>query len=204
VFDRKIEPGILTKTTVDGESDDAGPKILILLDTSAAMDGTFEDGTKIQAATATIDELVANLQDPSFTRLALRRYGGPCEGDNTELDFPFEENSEDAFRGLLENIAVAGETTLVAGIEAAAGDFTGLDRSGGPLQAVIITGAGDSCQGDLSEKLEQLSDLGIEVTLSAQREGLNLAATAIGSRIRQQPERLVLGADNCSRPIGAT
>ena len=56
------------------------PNILILMDTSAAMDESFEDGTKIEVAVATINELVATVEDSDLSHLALRRYGGPAKG----------------------------------------------------------------------------------------------------------------------------
>ena len=52
--------------------------ILILLDTSAAMEEPFEAGTKIEAAVTVIIELVSNPQTSSLDHLALRQYGGPC------------------------------------------------------------------------------------------------------------------------------
>ncbi|MEE8466336.1 MAG: VWA domain-containing protein [Dehalococcoidia bacterium] len=71
---------------------DSGPKpdILILVDTSATMEDGFEDGSKIQAAVAAINDLVSGLQDSDLNQIALRRYGGPCQGINTELLLPFD------------------------------------------------------------------------------------------------------------------
>ena len=87
--------------------------LLILLDTSSAMDEPFESVTKIQAAVTVINEQVAKLQGQSLGQLALRRYGGPCQGANSELLYAFDETDTDTFRNLLDNIEASGETTLV-------------------------------------------------------------------------------------------
>ncbi len=183
--------GAVVVTIVVLTGGDSGPKpnILILMDTSAAMTANFEDGTKIEAAITTINDLIEDLHDSDLDQVALRRYGGPCAGENTELVIPFDEQDGNAIRDALANVAVFGGTALVSGIEATTIDFTNLESSVERRRAIIVAGAGDSCQGNLSENLQRLSDQGIEVTFiglgvaAAQREELTAAATAIDGRI---------------------
>ena len=78
-----IGAAVVTFVTLTGGDSPPKGNILILLDTSAAMNGAFEGGTKIEAAVTTINELVAGLQEASLGQVALRQYGGPCVAGNT-------------------------------------------------------------------------------------------------------------------------
>ena len=54
----------------------------IVLDRSAGMNQQFEGGTKLQAALASVENVLR--EQPSSENVAFRQFGGPCDGDNTQ------------------------------------------------------------------------------------------------------------------------
>ena len=167
------------------------PNIEILLDRSTAMGEPFEDGVKMEAAVRAIKEKVLNQQVADIDNLALRQYGGPCEGANTRLLVDFDQNNQDKVRKALGGIEAGGETTVTRGILAAIEDFSGSGRFESTINSVIvIAGGGDSCEPDLAARRisQQIQDqgiilrfIGIGIPLD-QQEKLRQTISAIGGQ----------------------
>lgn len=128
---------------------------LILLDRSAAMDATFDGKTKWAAAvTAVRRRLIASVA--AKDNLALRQFGGPCDGDFSKMVVPFAQKNESNVRDALHVIRRGGETTLVGGIVEAMGDFNHQRSKDAKNSIIVITGGGDWCKanrpGELSAR----------------------------------------------------
>lgn len=116
------------------------------------MSGTFDGVTKMKAALGALNSVfytVASKDD-----LALRQYGGNCDGDNTKLLIRFGQNNTPRMRKSVTDFAakgnaiLSGAPTLAHAVIEATGDFNDKQRS---KRIVVIAGSSDSCLGgDLS------------------------------------------------------
>lgn len=125
-----------------------------VLDRSTRMNEHFDNATKLEkareAVRKTIYELVANNDN-----LALRQFGGPCEGDNTQITVEFGQNQIEKVRKALNKIKTTGEVTLIRAVTEAIGDFNDIRRFGGVMKKIIVITCGvDSCIQDFSETLQ--------------------------------------------------
>ncbi|MCH8989084.1 MAG: hypothetical protein IIA92_09775, partial [Chloroflexi bacterium] len=114
--------------------------------------------TKLVAAINAV-AAVLNTKVGDSDNLAFRVFGGPCEGDNTELLVPFGQGNKakvrEALAGMRQQQA-SGNTTLFRGIQEATGDFNRFARYPDIKQGIIvITGGVDTCD---REYLEHIKD----------------------------------------------
>ncbi len=172
----------------------APPRVLLVLDRSGNMAQPLTDGTgtKLQAAVEAIGRVVLPAPAVSSSQLGLREYGGSCAGPNTQLTVPLARNNGDAVRGALTSLRPSGDTTLVAGLQRAISDVAGSGASpAGPIEIVVITGGGDSCQAattaaGLRAAMDQAGPtvkfrfLGIDVP-PAERAALDNLVSAMGA-----------------------
>ena len=126
---------------------------LILLDRSSSMGEMFAGETKLAASVEAV-RLALGKEVRTRDNLAFRQFGGPCEGNNTELLVPFVQNNEGRVLGRLAGIvaeAPGGEKTMVDGLGAAIRDFNALaPLEGKLLRVIVITDGVDSCKpGDM-------------------------------------------------------
>ncbi|MEN8132339.1 MAG: VWA domain-containing protein [Pseudomonadota bacterium] len=117
----------------------------IVLDQSEAMEGPFEQTTRIKAARQALTKILEK-QVADRDNLAFRWFGGACGGDNTERVFDFQQNSSRSILDKLPNLKTAGKTTLVEAINQAASDFHPPERFANVNKyVIIITGGIDPC-----------------------------------------------------------
>ncbi len=114
----------------------------ILLDRSSAMQEPLESGiTKQEAAIGVINKMVLNQQVVPADSLALRQYGGPCEGANTRMVVQFGQDNKENVQSALKEIELGGDTTFTTGIAEAIGDFNDSEQFQGRINTIIaITG----------------------------------------------------------------
>jgi len=158
----------VTQGLVPFSSDTPHANVEILLDRSAAMEELVgPDTSRLQEAIRSINISVLAPEVVGAENLALRQYGGPCDGDNTQLLADFERDNREQIKQHISTIESGGETTLIDGIRAAISDFqfsSGLDRGSNNL--IIISGGTESCQAtsDREKIAKQLRDLEIQLT----------------------------------------
>lgn len=122
--------------------------IEIVLDRSAGMHDNFDGKTKWDAAVSAVEQSL-QLQVAKKDNLALRQFGSPCEGENTQLVVEFSQHNEGKVRKALRNMSLEGDTTLASAVIEAAGDFNDPERFEGVSKTIIvITGSGDGCYSD--------------------------------------------------------
>ncbi len=136
----------------------------ILLDRSAAMEEPFFGGiTKMEAAVQAIDNQLLNQGIGTGDSLALRQYGGPCNGANTRISVPFAQDNEDRIGAALSELAVGGDATFAQGMAEGTGDFGDSERFEGGVNTIIgIVGSGEFCAPEeapsiLNEQIHKVS-----------------------------------------------
>ena len=95
--------------------------------------------------------------------LALRQFGGPCAGPNTDLVVPFGKNNAKEVQDQVPGRTRGESATLNSAINEAIGDFGEQARFGGDKiikRILVITGSADACQdrnlrAAIREKLEE-------------------------------------------------
>src|SRR5215216_2330410 len=123
---------------------------IIVFDRSTAMNEPFERGTKLEAAIGAFEN-VLQTQVAGEDNLALRQFGGSCDGENTQMVVRFRQHNEGRVRDAVQTLQADGETTLTSAVIEAIGDFNDTKRFGGPginKRIIVITGGSDSCMRD--------------------------------------------------------
>lgn len=115
----------------------------IVLDASEAMNQEFEGTTKIQAAADAARLILGNVIAKE-DNLALRQFGGPCEGDNTQLTVKIATKNLDRVRSALQTVQPAGQSALTHAVIEAIGDFNDPKRFKGK-RILVITGSDEAC-----------------------------------------------------------
>jgi len=89
--------------------------------------------------------------------LALRDFGGPCQGSNTKLLVPFAQNSAKRVQTRLASLTAAGDATLNRAINEAIGDFGDQKRfEGANRRILVVTGSDDTCAAaELTEAIRE-------------------------------------------------
>ena len=170
----------------------------IVLDRSAAMAANLQNGTeKWQAAVAAVSENLKPLANKD--NLALRKFGGGCDDDDTKLVVSFDHYNKDKVRRATEQITLEGEADLAAAVVEAVGDFNDRERFRGTQKSiVVITAVGDTCNDDpaaiIGKRLSKWfeGDVGIELDVhfvglgvpQAQRNALEKIAKAMKANIQ--------------------
>jgi hypothetical protein len=177
---------------------------IIVFDRSAAMNEPFERGTKLEAAIGAFEN-VLQTQVAGEDNLALRQFGGSCDGENSQMVVRFRQHNEGRVRDAVQTLQADGETTLTSAVIEAIGDFNDTQRFGGlgiNKRIIVITGGSDSCLRDdpatyLRNRLEPLgSEAGIKVNFRfigialkpEQREQLRKIAELTGGLAEEQVE----------------
>jgi hypothetical protein len=133
----------------------------IIVDSSEGMNAPFDGSTKMAAAQREITRLFESGLSTS-DGFALRRLGGICGPQDTELLLGFDKATADSIEKKIGTLAPAGQNSLVHGIAEATGDFARIDRRN-PKRLLVITGGGGRCDQDidnLNRKLEQFKAVG--------------------------------------------
>lgn len=141
----------------------------IVLDRSAAMNQEFENGTKLQAALASVEKVLLE-QVADRDNLAFRLFGGTCDDDGTKLALNFHQNNAGQLRNLLHNIKADGQTGLARAVIDASSDFNDPERfKGVSKRIIVITSGDDSCLKDavaaIRERFERSKRNGFEIQL---------------------------------------
>jgi len=147
-------------------------RILFLLDGSGSMLAPLEGGTRIQAATEVLSDLVDSLKTVDNLELALRVYGDqyPRSQQNcrdTRLEGGFTTNNHERIKTRLGMIRPKGTTPLAFSLEQAAKDFPSKNNVRNII--IIITDGLESCDGDPCA-----------ISLEIQRKGILLKPFVIG------------------------
>ena len=152
----------------------------IVLDRSEAMNAAFDGGTKLAAAVAAAQEILQLVA--ASDNLALRQFGGPCEGENTKLAVKFGQNNIQRLRTSLGKLAAEGQSSLAHAVIEATGDFNDTERFTKSVskRIVVITGSGDSCLKKdpipaIKERLERAQRAGAGIEMDFRFIGLGLS-----------------------------
>lgn len=149
----------------------------IVLDRSAGMNQQFEDGTKLQAALASVENVLRG--KPKNENLAFRQFGGVCDGDNTQLALKFNRNNAPRIRNLLPSIKAEGQPSLAHAVAEATNDFSDPKRfKGVSTEIVVITGSDDACVTNpievIRDNLERNKRIGYDIQLDFHFIGMGL------------------------------
>ena len=149
----------------------------IVLDRSAAMNHEFEGGTKLQAAIASVGNVLRGQSEKE--NLAFRQFGGACDGDNTQLVLKFSPNNAQRLRNLLPSITAEGQPSLARAVAEATNDFNDPKRfKGASTRIIVITGSDDACVTNaidaIRENLERNKRIGYNIQLNFRFIGMGL------------------------------
>jgi hypothetical protein len=190
---QRLEPAKIPQNTI------------IVFDRSTAMNEPFERSTKLEAAVGALKN-VLQTQVAAEDNLALRQFGGSCDGENSQMVVHFRQHNEGRVREAVQTLQPGGETTLTSALIEAIGDFNDPKRFGGPdinKRIIVITGGSDSCLHDddpatyIRNRLEPLgTEAGIKVNFRfigialkrEQREQLRKIAELTGGLSEEQVE----------------
>lgn len=119
----------------------------ILLDGSSAMEERFFGGlTRMEAAVQAIDNQVLNQDLGDGSSLALRLYGGTCNGANGSLAVPFAPDNQDRIGAAFDELEIGGDATFAQGMAEGTRDFADAEQFAGELNTIIgIVGSGGFC-----------------------------------------------------------
>lgn len=120
--------------------------IEIVVDRSKAMEASFDGVSKWNAAIAAVGGILAD-KVAKRDNLALRQFGGPCLGENSELVVDFAQDNEGSVANAMHGVRLGGETTIASALVEATGDFNDPDRFGPDVNKsiIVITGGVDAC-----------------------------------------------------------
>jgi hypothetical protein len=141
----------------------------ILVDSSGSVQEDLDverHTTKLEAVQGAIDATMG--QVGSGDRMALRQFGGSCDGPNTRKLVAFGGHRTPQMRQAVNDLRPHGLLTLVRGIVEATSDLSALGRTSSTVhdQIVVITGGGrDACggAGALTTISERLRAAGIAI-----------------------------------------
>ena len=114
--------------------------VMVVVDRSAAMAQPFDGSTKWEVVAQALDKKIEPVAPTD--NLALRTFGGPCRGENTELRVAFDYRNKEKIRSALRSLKPAGETTLTDAVIAAIGDFNDPERFAGRNKSIIVITGG--------------------------------------------------------------
>ena len=167
----------------------SGPKPVlenteIVLDRSEAMNADFEGATKLQAAIDATKLVLGTVSEKD--NLALREFGGDCNGDNTQLRVKFNINNVQRARKALSAFQPGGQTSLAHAVIEAIGDFNDPERfKGVGKRIVVIVGSAEGCLGAgvgameaataaIHDRLERSKRSGSEIQMDFRFVGIGL------------------------------
>ena len=149
----------------------------IVLDRSAGMNQQFEGGTKLQAALASVENVLR--EQPGSENVAFRQFGGPCDGDNTQLVLKFGRNNAPRLRNVLPSLRAEGQPSLARAVAEATNDFNDPKRfKGVSTKIVVITGSDDACVTNpidaIRDNLERNKRIGYDIEMDFHFIGMGL------------------------------
>jgi hypothetical protein len=119
----------------------------LVFDRSAQMSDLLgqEPVTKLAAAIAAVDDLDISDSD----NLALRFFGGECEGEPPKPQLAFDQSIKARLKGALHGLMPRGKGSLAHAVIAAMDDFSDMAKfKDTSRRVVVITGSDDACTGD--------------------------------------------------------
>lgn len=151
--------------------------VMIVVDRSTAMNEMFDGRTKWEAVTQAVTEKLAPVAPTD--NLALRAFGGPCDGGGTELLVPFGHNNRTDVISELNALEPAGQTNLADAVISAIGDFNDAERFKDRKKSIIIiTGGERFCSDAPWETINQR--LSKQIAPAQQRIELDMKYIGIG------------------------
>jgi hypothetical protein len=166
-----------------------------VLDRSEGMRQKFADGSRIQAAAGSVRAVLDSLADSDV--LALRQFGGPCDGNNTSLAVKPGQNNRSKIQDALKSPKLGGQSSLARAVIEATGDFDESERFKGIVKSiVVVTGSRDACspQGDavaaIRDRMARIKNADIHLDFhfigigldDAEREDVTKIADATGGK----------------------
>ena len=100
----------------------------IVIDRSTGMRDPFDNGSTKEKAAADAVATLLNVT-PKSANLALREFGGTCDGKGAPLSIPFKSNNHGAIVEAVKTLKSQGEATLTYAVRDAVEDFSDLGRS---------------------------------------------------------------------------
>ncbi len=150
--------------------------IQILLDSSSAMEDRFFGGlTRIEASVQALDNQLLSQDLGSGSRLALRQYGGSCNGANSRIAVSFAPDNQDRISAALSELDIGGDATFAQGMAEGTRDFGDAEQSEGELNTIIaIVGSGDFCAPALAVQVLNDQIHSVESRITIRVIGLDL------------------------------
>src|SRR6202165_2623893 len=110
----------------------------IVIDRSESMNDIFEGASKLSAATEAASKVLQSVA--SSDNLALRQFGGPCDGDNTRLAVDWTQNHVKRLQQSLTGISKkgAGQASLAHAVIEATGDFNNHARFDKVAKRIVV------------------------------------------------------------------
>lgn len=169
----------------------------LIIDRSKGMKELWDGKTKLDVARAAAHSALGTIA--TTENLALRQFGGPCDGANTNLVVPFAQNNVKTVQGRLAKLSGSGDASLNNAINEAIGDFGDQKHfQGANKRILVITGSDDVCKDlDLNQAIHEklAADVNGTYTIkldfrfvgigmdTAQREHLSGLAKLTGGRV---------------------
>ncbi len=165
----------------------------IVVDGSEHMgDKGFEGGTRLQAAAESARVVLESVADSDV--LGLRRFGGPCDGDNTRIVVKPAQENKRKMQKSLGSLKAEGQASLANAVIQATGDFDENESLKGLFRRiVVVTGSRDACShGDpiaaIRSRMERIKSANIHLDFhfigigldGAEREDVSKIAKATG------------------------
>jgi hypothetical protein len=186
------------------------PNLLLLMDSSAEMDGRLGRGNRMRLVQRALDDLAPELNGLPL-ELALRVYGiAPTTANacsDSTLLLPLSRLDGDRLADTMGLLRPAGKAPIAYSLERAAED---LPRDGRNV-VLLLTGGGDSCGGDVCEAAERLVRRGFAESVHVvalglgrdARRGLDCAGSYVSvaglAELRDVLRRVIRGATRNDR-----
>ncbi len=153
-------------------------RILLVLDASQSMAGTWQSDRKINIARNFLINTIDSLEQLENIQLALRVYGHqspvpPQDCNDTRLEVPFGPNNASLIRQKLRFLNPKGTTPIAGSLQKAISDFPPCDNCRNII--ILITDGKEACDGDPCA-----------VSAELQRNGILLKPFIIGIGIDPQ------------------
>ncbi len=132
------------------------------------MNGTWDKGTRLQAAKEILSNAIDSLQGTPNLEVALRVYGHQSpitatyqDCNDTKLEIPFGKDNYTKIKYRIRSIEAKGTTPIARSLEAAAEDFP--DQNSRNI-IILITDGLEACDNDPCVIAKKLKDKGVKVT----------------------------------------
>lgn len=123
-------------------------RILVILDCSASMWGTWTSDSKIKITQTVLNRFLDSIQNIPNTEIALRVFGHLNKNAyGTRLEVPFEKGNIIKIRNKIKTLVPKGNCTVASALSSAENDFPSCASCRNLV--IIITDGVDDCEGDI-------------------------------------------------------